>query len=278
MRRTVPARIHVLLARDVPYGVVIRRGPAREVAIIGWDRLTDRFEVGQWLRGRIYEHRADLSPDGKHLLYFALNGRWQGEAKGAWTALSNAPYLKALTIWPEGDTWGGGGLFISASEAWVRSGSLDRPLRDESGMRLRYTSAPPGPMSIDNGHYHLRLERDGWRRRPDLNSGVRGNAVTVFDKDVTSGWTLRKRTHAAFPLSPGRGVYFDEHDLVNRATGAITPYASWEWADLDLHRDRLVWADAGKLWTGRLGANGLEGVSMLYDFNPLRFERLIAPY
>jgi cytochrome bd-type quinol oxidase subunit 2 len=30
--------------------------------------------VGQWLKGRIYERRSDLSPDGKHLIYFAMNG------------------------------------------------------------------------------------------------------------------------------------------------------------------------------------------------------------
>lgn len=82
-----PARIHVLLARDASVGVVIRRGPAKAVATLLWDRRTDHFRLGQWLRGRIYERRCDLSPDGEHLLYFAMNGKWDGEAKGSWTAI-----------------------------------------------------------------------------------------------------------------------------------------------------------------------------------------------
>src|SRR5947209_12822707 len=93
-----PARLHVLLAREAPYGVVIRRGPSRQVCTVGWDRQTDRFAVGQWLKGRIYERRCDLSPDGRFLLYFAMNGRWHSEAKGAWTAISRAPYLKAIGL------------------------------------------------------------------------------------------------------------------------------------------------------------------------------------
>jgi hypothetical protein len=70
-----PARLHVLMASQVPKAVVIRRGPAKSVCTVGWDRRSDRFELGQWLRGRIYERRADLSPDGRHLIYFAMNGK-----------------------------------------------------------------------------------------------------------------------------------------------------------------------------------------------------------
>src|SRR5215470_7646047 len=70
-----PARLHVLLARDARLGVVIRRGPSRSVCTLLWDRKTDKFQLGQWMRGRIYERRSDLSPDGKHLIYFAMNGR-----------------------------------------------------------------------------------------------------------------------------------------------------------------------------------------------------------
>src|SRR4051794_10940713 len=95
------ARIHVLLARNAPLGVVIRRGPSNQVCSLLWDRRSDQFQVGQWLKGRIYERRSDLSPDGKHLIYFAMNGRWTSEAKGAWTAISKAPYLKALALFPK---------------------------------------------------------------------------------------------------------------------------------------------------------------------------------
>ena len=108
----VHARIHVLLARDEPYGLVIRRGPSKHVCSIGWHRKSDSFRIGQWLKGRIYEERCDLSPDGKSFLYFALNGRWDSETRGAWTAISQYPYLKAIGLWAEGGTWGGGGLWV----------------------------------------------------------------------------------------------------------------------------------------------------------------------
>jgi hypothetical protein len=101
----------VLLARDAPLGLVIRRGPSSRVATILWHRQRDTFELGQWLKGRIYERRCDLSPDGAHFLYFAMNGQWQSESRGSWSAISRAPYLRAIGFFPKGDCWHGGGLF-----------------------------------------------------------------------------------------------------------------------------------------------------------------------
>ena len=86
-----PARLHVLLAREAPVGLIIRRGPSHSVASVLWNRRTDRFTLGQWLRGRIYERRCDLSPDGTHVIYFAMNGRWQSDVKGSYTAIARAP-------------------------------------------------------------------------------------------------------------------------------------------------------------------------------------------
>ena len=88
----IPARLHVLLAQDALYGVVIRRGPSKQVCTIGWNRADDTFTLGQWLKGRIYERRCDLSPDGRHMIYFAMNGQWNSEVNGSWTALSRAQF------------------------------------------------------------------------------------------------------------------------------------------------------------------------------------------
>ena len=52
---------------------------------------TNEFALGQWLKGRIYERRSDLSPDGKYMIYFAMNGKWNSIAKWSWTAISKAP-------------------------------------------------------------------------------------------------------------------------------------------------------------------------------------------
>lgn len=48
--------------------MVIRRGPSKSVATLLWDRKRNTFHMGQWLKGRIYERRCDLSPDGKYLI------------------------------------------------------------------------------------------------------------------------------------------------------------------------------------------------------------------
>ncbi|MEK6804025.1 MAG: hypothetical protein AABZ34_15370 [Nitrospirota bacterium] len=73
----------MLLAREAPVGLVIRRGPSRQVCTLLWDRRTDTFTLGQWFKGRIYERRCDLSPDGTHFIYFAMDGKWGGLSKGS---------------------------------------------------------------------------------------------------------------------------------------------------------------------------------------------------
>ena len=87
-RGSFPARLHVLLASKAKVGLVIRRGPSKSVCTILWDQDHDTFRLGQWMRGRIYERRCDLSPDGTRFIYFAMNGRWQSDTKGSWTAIS----------------------------------------------------------------------------------------------------------------------------------------------------------------------------------------------
>src|SRR5262245_42154320 len=120
-RGSFPARLHVLLAREARVGLVIRRGPAQSVCTVGWDRINDTFRLGQWMHGRLYERRADLSPDGNHFIYFARNfsRRTSEQTKGTWTAISKVPYLKAISLFGKGDCWCGGGLFLSNRKYWL---------------------------------------------------------------------------------------------------------------------------------------------------------------
>ena len=43
MDRYVFPRLHILLARESKNAIIIRRGPSKKTAIIGWDRNTDNF-------------------------------------------------------------------------------------------------------------------------------------------------------------------------------------------------------------------------------------------
>jgi hypothetical protein len=276
-QRPVLARIHVLLARKGSMALVIRRGPSRQVCTIGWDRKTDTFTLGQWLKGRIYERRCDLSSDGKHFIYFAMNGKWHSEAKGSWTAISKTPYLKAIALWAKGDGWNGGGLFKNAQTFWLNSGHSAHEVHIPA-RGFHQTDEHPGPHYYGGecpGVYYLRLQRDGWKLvRADPESDR--TQVTVFERTVVQGWLLRKLAYETLDHPVGKGCYFDRHVLVNRSSGLELERPGWEWADLD--RDRLVWAEDGKILAGKLTKEGLTDTNELADFNGLKFEPLAAPY
>lgn len=275
-----PARLHILLARDAKTGVVIRRGPSKSVAVIEWDRKRDTFTLGQWLKGRLYELRADLSPDGKHLIYFAMNGHWSSRAKGSWTAISRAPYLTAVTLHAKGDCWNGGGLWVDNKHYWLNNGYGHTTLEDSGEVAIA-SGSPYRPAYGGEcpGVYFNRLARDGWTLRPELALGARGSQVDVWEKSLGHGWTLRKLFNA-MSGQPGKSVYFDQHELVGPA-GEL-PRHDWEWADLD--GSRLVWATGGCLHAGTITARSskladpITDTEMLHDFNDMAFEATPAPY
>jgi hypothetical protein len=237
------------------------------VCTVGWDRSKDQFRLGQWLRGRIYEKRGDLSPDGKHLLYFASKGT------DTWTAISRAPWMKALTFYRKGDAWQGGGLFTSPRTYWLNG--CHRALeRDESGLVHDDTFWPEVYYNGEcPGIYYLRLQRDGWRLRERV--GSRLNVTAVFEKDLPGGWTLRRLCHEECPSRKGKGCYWDEHEL--QSATEWLEYRDWEWADWDASRG-LVFAEGGCLHRADMGPLGPENVRVIYDFSPMSFEAIEAPY
>ena len=83
-----PARLHVILPTNSDNALVIRRGPSKQTCILSWNTQSDEVQPTQWLKGRIYERRSDVSPDGKHWIYFAMNGRWNSKNRGSWTAIA----------------------------------------------------------------------------------------------------------------------------------------------------------------------------------------------
>ena len=271
-----PARIHILLASEARIGVVIRRGPSKQVCTVLWDRENDEFRVGQWLKGRIYERRSDLSPDGKYLIYFAMNGQWQSEAKGSWTAISRAPYLKALGLYAKGDCWNGGGFFLNSTSYWLNDGCGHSVLRNTREVSRNMEYQPSDNFGGEcPGVYYLRLLRDGWTME-DYRNVDRWKELVVFSKTLWEGWVLRKLAHAEIGAPQGKGCYWDEHELLNTGSGARIKCRDWEWADVD--NKRLVWATNGKLCAGRLTAAALTNETELFDFNKLTFEPLDAPY
>jgi len=122
MINTPPARLSILFARKADLAVIFRTGPVHATRMILWDTKRDTFTDGQWVRHKIYTPRCALSPNGKHLLYFAYKQfDRQGRLLGGFTALSRPPYFKALVFLPEMGTWGGSGLFIDDHHVWFRN-------------------------------------------------------------------------------------------------------------------------------------------------------------
>jgi hypothetical protein len=134
--QTTPShvRTYAILARRAPLAVVFRRGPSKSVLLIKWNTLNDKIELGQWFKGRIYERRCDLSPEGDLLLYFAANYR---KPFYSWSAISRPPFLTALALWPKGDGWGGGGLFLSRKRIALNHGADEMVLAGNSVLPRR---------------------------------------------------------------------------------------------------------------------------------------------
>jgi len=62
-------RLDVLFAARGEKAVILRRGPKTHYSPIAWDLTTDRFTLGQWMKGLV--RLFDLSPDGRTLIYWA---------------------------------------------------------------------------------------------------------------------------------------------------------------------------------------------------------------
>ena len=203
-----------------------------------------------------------------------MNGHWDGEAKGAWTALSRAPYLKAFTLLAKGDCWHGGGLFTSNTRYWLNDGYGHEMIRDSGELKRETESIPSREFGGEClGVYYVRLLRDGWTlvRRENLG---KWKEQTIFEKPISCNWTLRKIAHEEVGAPPGKGCYWDEHALVSPRATIACP--EWEWADVD--GERLVWAAGGKLLAGRVNEQGLSEESELCDFNAMIFAPIRAPY
>jgi hypothetical protein len=139
---TVPPRLHVIPATGCDKALVLRRGPSGQVASLLWDRRDGSLSLGHWLKGRIYEHRCDLSPDGRHMIVFA------GKGGRYWTAISRAPWLTALHIEPQGSTWFGGGAFTRQGRVFFNGAQAPDGLPD----RLRPAPATAYPHGTEGFH------------------------------------------------------------------------------------------------------------------------------
>lgn len=262
MASTVPLELDVYLAREAPVGLIIRRGPAKLCCAIRWDRATDEFTVGQWVKHRIMRDGGDLAPDGEHFLYVA---KWQWHY---FIAISKPPFFTALVLT---ESYRCSGLFIDACTYWVPGGG--QPATTPDGARLRWRNDGSAPAGADLSG---RLTRDGWHLDEHPVYCGWHQSRTRHWRDLRNGWRLERlgqmHPYARWPRTAVDATYALRHTPTDR----VVDCPDWTWADCD--RDRIVWTMDGCLWTAHLTGTGLGQSRCLFDFRPLTFAPCPAPY
>jgi hypothetical protein len=160
-------RLYLYFATENDTALILLRAARREWAMILWDRATDSFVDGQWLRKQIEPGACALSPDGAHFLYFVTHGmapRDSDTRPGAhrrlwhsYTAIGRPPWFTALGVFPHGSASRGGATFLDSRHFWVVGTSADSGQIDLPDGLARVIEGAPGPgcvtgLRLADGH------------------------------------------------------------------------------------------------------------------------------
>jgi len=286
-----PARLFVLLAREAPVGVILRRGPSQWVQLIKWNTDTDAFEPGQWFKGRIYERECDLSPDGKLLLYFAYKGgNWSKnpDYTSSWTAISKPPYFTALALWPFGDTRGGGGRFRDNKSIWLhRRDAEPHPNHLPKGIEV---IAPNE--GLDDQGLRKEIERTSWtlRQRGQITREIQpGLEVSELFNQIRKDWWITKLDPPTTTQKRGDSyVLIQKYLGLRRHYGAVYEYSIIDNQNREIKVEgatcldfdqpgRIIIAKAGKLYTAAITDQGELALTEIADFNANKPEPVETP-
>jgi hypothetical protein len=291
------ARVEAILARNAATAVIFRRGPTRHVRMLKWNLRTDKIQPGQWIDARVHVTRCDLTPDGELVASFVASYR---RAPGTWTAISRPPWFTALAVWPKGDTWGGGGLFVSDDHFLLAHDERIRHGVDEFKLLDGFTLPKRFRVRSFNRHspvVHCEAERarmllSGWRfvqravnaPQPDTAMNYPFERPEIMARPLDSAkrprFELRRFVDGYGPRrdqDPFRIMRAEVHDLetaTSRDLGRI------DWADAD-HKGDVLWSKGGKLF--RLAGPGRHGMTLdaepalVADLNDMSFAAIAAP-
>jgi hypothetical protein len=289
--------LYGILARDGRSAVVFRRGPSRAVLLLRWWLHSDTVEEGQWFRGRIHEQDGDLSPDGEHLVYFAAKHKGPF---GTWTAISRPPFLTALALWPVGDTWNGGGIFLGPHQVGLAHRGTKMQLAPGFALpknwRVEQLPYPSFNFTVDYPPYIgsplecIRLLRGGWDMTP--GKAHRQNRSSRVWESFDPPLTFRRRQpgHSNVILSwftTGlfvRGGPSDERsaEVSDQSGRVLRRFPVADWVEFSYGGDLLI-GTGGCLYrlpghrVGLASDDPLDGAKLVADLRPLTFRRRIAP-
>lgn len=286
------AHLHAILAADSPTAILIKRGPGRCSCTIGWDRRTDSFALGQWLKQRIDHDAADISPDGQHFVYF-VNTQKYGEEHSVYRAISRVPWLKALAFWSN-RSWvmgPGPGMFFRAPDGVLKLWALAHKAEwNLLGIEVvaDLPDSPPWNTMVSPSLFWKRLQRDGWTvatsvvQRANTTSAEPGPLeknppCMAFEKPLPHGWRLR-RAEVKYSLREHNRPIGSHSFAIITPDGEIHDKPDWEWAEFDPVRNRLVWTAGCILFTAGVHPDGPGTANLLLNTKDMRFEPRQAPY
>ncbi|MGI9370529.1 MAG: hypothetical protein ACR2O2_17000 [Ruegeria sp.] len=259
---TPPPRLHVLIATGSDHALILRRGPSDETASILWNRSTGQIQLGQWLKGRIHEYRCDISPDGRHMVYFACRGG------RCWTAVSRAPWLRAIAYWPQSSSWHGGGAFTDDGLLWLNGAQAPSDLPDG----LRPADQTAFPHSTDGFHmgdlFAAQMQRRGWEHARHQRYDAE------LQTTVSAAWNLRLTFETG---AKNRALISNRYALVSADNTKTIDLPGWQWADK--FGPFVQWSENGALWQATIHDDGtLEDRTLLHDLSDMQFQAIAAPY
>jgi hypothetical protein len=277
--RPPSTRIFGIVARKAPRVLILRRGPCKQVLAIMWHTDSDEFHAGQWFKGRIHEHRCDLSPSDSKLIYFAESHRGPYQQ---WTAISRPPFLTALSLWAGGGAYGGGGIFDGERSIRLNHGA--RTGKPEKDFRLAPSFSVNAYRVHENPKQAWPLER-ALRQRNDWKwhqqsewkqTKVNGRlayqliAPEVWRK-ARGVWILESAlTGLGAPDEPHR-VF--THRILDAAGNEALKLGRSDWADWSIDGQILL-GRAGRLW--RVPMSHKAGPGEPRELIDLRLQRFVA--
>lgn len=220
----------MLLASTAPVAVIFYRRNSQTTHCLLHEyeeqrrSYRDRLSKGSRFYGRIFPERSHLSADGRLLVYFAMRGKkTEGRSDpSTWTAVATPPWLRAHLFFPNGSTWGGGGVFLSGERLVVFEASppgVGPEYETFHGHRILYgTGSLPEP---DAGVLHARLKPERITKSPwPRDAGGRRKPVLVR--------TAKPQAHGSYDLFDYVLQDADGYDIEGAEDVVLANWAGWD--------------------------------------------------
>lgn len=263
MKSYTKTRLHIIARPKANVALVIVKKSKKATGFFKLDFANNSIIEGQWLQGKVYERRCDLSEKGKYILYFAA--KFKRSIK-TFTAISKFPFVKALDFYEKGDTYNGGGLFLSKNEYFLNETYAQKEIYKNSSFKVRRGKLNKVLLDDEtDGVYYPRLIRDNWIDLGKLN-GIR-----TFKKQ-NKNYEIVKECFVNGDLSVEKGIFYDINTFKSNGKAIMKIESDW----MDFKNDKLYWDDRGKLFCAN--PNNIEDRKEIADLNDCQYKTIIVKY